>query len=107
MSVGGGGEARRLDAGKLRFDLIPQEWEEELARVLTRGAEKYEDDNWQKSIGKPESAKWRKRCLASLRRHLSAWQKGEQLDPEIGTRHLAQVACNALFLMTYDIKEAK
>lgn len=99
--------ALRFDSGKLRYDLIPPEWEEALALVLTKGAAKYADDNWQNSAGKPESFRWRRRCLASLRRHLAAWQRGEHLDPEIETRHLAQVAWNALAIMWYDIREGK
>jgi len=100
--------ALRLDDGKLRYDLIPREWEEELAKILTLGASKYADDNWKASIGKPESEMWRRRCLASLRRHLAAWQGGEHKDGELKTtRHLAHVAWNALAIMTYDIGEGK
>ena len=42
--------ALRYNAGKLKFELIPPEWLEELALILTRGAVKYADWNWVKSI---------------------------------------------------------
>lgn len=102
--------ARRDDAAKVRYDLVPHEWERQLALLLTLGARKYDDDNWQRSVGTPESAAWRRRCLASLRRHLAAWQAGEVHDPEHlphEVHHMTAVAWNALAIMWYDERERK
>ena len=40
-------EGLKHDQGKLRFDLIPPEALIELAKVLTYGASKYNDRNWE------------------------------------------------------------
>lgn len=98
-------KALRFDNDKIRYELIPCEWEEELAKILTRGAKKYADDNWKNSVNTKEHEKWVKRCLGSLRRHLAAWQKGEQIDPELGTYHMGQVAWNALVIMWYGMRK--
>jgi hypothetical protein len=87
----------RYDAGKLRMDLIPPEWEEGLAEVLTKGAEKYEPRNWE--LGMP----WSK-IIGSARRHLLKFQKGERYDPETGCHHLFMAAWNILALASYDVR---
>ncbi len=92
MSNEGGG--LRFNDGKARYDLIPPFAQEQYARVLTRGATKYGDRNWEK--GMP----WSK-ILASLERHLYAIKRGEDYDPETGELHSAHVMCNAAFLTEY------
>lgn len=105
--------AMRFNANKVRYDLIPHEWEEQLAKLLTAGALKYDDDNYKKSIGKPESAHFRKGCLASARRHLAAWQRGEMIDKELLEKsgykihHLTQASWNLLVLLLYDMREGR
>lgn len=83
----------KYDSDKLRFDLIIPEFEEEIAKVLTMGAKKYAADSWRRV---PEA---KDRYYAALRRHISAWRKGEVLDTESGLQHLAHAACNIMFLM--------
>lgn len=90
--------ALRYDSDKLRMDLIPPEWLIELARVLTKGAVKYEDNNWKKGMKYS-------RGLGSLKRHLVKWELGDTLDNETGCHHLASVAWNALALMYWDMNE--
>lgn len=85
---------KTYDAGKVRFDLIPAEWELALAQIMTMGAAKYADRNWEKGLS------WSRR-YGSLRRHLNAFWAGEDLDPESGLPHLAHIAWNALALMTF------
>jgi hypothetical protein len=85
---------KTYDAGKLRFDLIPPEWESALAAVLTKGAEKYADRNWEKGLS------WSRR-YASVRRHLNAFWAGEDLDKETGLPHLAQAAWGCLAILTF------
>lgn len=87
----------RYDEGKIRFDLIPREWEFGLAHLLTQGAKKYAPNNWKKGMA------WSK-VLASLRRHLDRWLSGENYDEETGAHHLLAVAWNALVLMSYQLR---
>jgi hypothetical protein len=39
--------------------------------------------------------------FAALLRHLFAWWRGEELDPESGLSHLAHAGCCLMFLMEY------
>ena len=87
----------RYDAGKNRLDLLPPEWEWELGKVLTAGANKYADRNWELGM------QWSK-VVGPLRRHLNRFLRGEQLDEETGCHHLAHVAWNALALLSYDLR---
>jgi hypothetical protein len=101
--------ALRKNEGKIRYDLIPVEWEEQLAKLLTAGCLKYSDRNWERSVGKPESVEWRQKCYASARRHIAAWQRGEITDPEHKEliHHLTAAAWNFLAIVFYDIREGK
>lgn len=84
----------RYDEGKLRYDLVPALAQKEYVKVLTKGAEKYADRNWEKGM------KW-SRVLASLKRHLAAIELGEDRDPETGLLHSAHIMCNAAFITQY------
>lgn len=86
--------ALRYDTNKLPYHLLPKEWEDGLTELLSIGAKKYERDNWKKGMA------W-SRCYSALRRHLSAWWGGEDLDNESGRSHLLHVAWNALVLYSY------
>lgn len=89
-------EAKKNDAGKLRYDLIPPEPLRELARVYTIGAAKYADDNWKKGLA-------RERVIAALMRHMEKYRAGEQIDAEDGQYHLSSVAWCAFTLLWYDL----
>ncbi len=80
------------DEGKPRFDLIDPEFELLLARVLTKGAETYGDNNWQDL----EDAEHR--YLAACRRHINKFSRGEILDRDSGLPHVVHAACNLMFL---------
>jgi 5'(3')-deoxyribonucleotidase len=84
----------RFNKGKLRYDLVQPNAHEEMVKVLTFGAEKYEDRNWEKGMS------W-SNVIASLKRHIAAIEKGEDYDEESGLLHAAHVACNAHFLTAY------
>ena len=84
----------KFDSDKLRFDLIPPEWEEEDAKVLTYGAIKYKPNNWRK--GEIE------RYKGAVMRHRCAYRKGEWLDPETGLSHLSHMRTNVGFLFTLE-----
>lgn len=77
-----------------RMDLIPPGALLEVARQYAWGAQKYSDWNWLKGYSYSLA-------LAAMLRHIMAWEKGEDRDPESGTHHLAAVACHAFTLMTY------
>lgn len=92
MSKDGGG--LRHNTGKTRHDLTPAYAQEQYARVITVGAQKYADRNWER--GMP----WSK-VIASLERHFQSIKAGEDYDPETGLLHSAHVMCNAAFLTEY------
>lgn len=84
----------RYNSGKLRYDLVEPVAHEEMVKVLTMGAEKYEDRNWEKGMSWSD-------VIASLKRHVAAIEKREDYDKESGLLHAAHVACNAHFLTAY------
>lgn len=90
-------EGRKYDGGKLRYDLIPVLALEEVTRVITLGAEKYDPENW-KNV--PEG---RRRYTAAAFRHIEAWRKGETTD-EIGTHHIANAISNLMFILEKELR---
>lgn len=66
----------------------------EICNVMQYGAEKYGDNNWK------QGATW-SRYFSALMRHLWAWWRGEDIDPESGFNHLAHVGANVLFIYWY------
>jgi len=94
LLTGGG---LRYNFGKLKFNLIPREWKEGLAHLLTVGSWKYDDRNWEKGMAWDET-------LACLERHLNKWLAGEIYDVETGAHHLIAVAWNALVLFSMQVR---
>lgn len=86
---------RKDDVHKLRYDLFTREALDQIAMVLTFGANKYTDRNWEKGISYG-------RVFGATMRHLWAWWGGETLDKESGISHLAHAGCNIVFLLTYE-----
>ena len=89
---------KKFDIGKLRYDLVPVEAMEEVVRVLTYGASKYGDRNWEQGMS------W-SRNYAAAHRHLKDFWKGEDLDDESGIRSLAHAIVDCLFLLDYQLKQ--
>ena len=89
---------RKFDRNKLEYGLIPPLAQQEMVRVLTFGAQKYERDNWKRV---PDS---KRRYFDAMERHIWAWKMGEQLDPESGIHHLAHAMCCLSFLFEHDVK---
>ena len=81
----------RENAGKLRWSLVDFDALEPMVRVLEFGANKYADHNWKKGQKTTE-------LTESLMRHLTAYLKGEDNDPESGLPHVGHIMCNAMFL---------
>ena len=91
-------QGRKYDGGKLRYDLIPVLALEETTRVVTKGAEKYDDENW-KLV--PEG---RRRYLSAAMRHIQQWRKGEIYDEEMGTHHIANAISNLMFILEKELQ---
>ncbi len=87
-------QGNKDDAGKLRFDLVPVMPLEAVAAIYTYGADKYDDNNWRKGI------RWGRVFGASMR-HLWAFWRGEDYDPESGLPHLAHAAFGCLTLLEF------
>lgn len=86
------------DQGKERWNLMPFDALREIAKVFTKGANKYSDRNWEKGLdySRPYSA---------LQRHLAAWwEDREENDSEWGLSHLAHAGCCLLMLLAYQIR---
>lgn len=90
-------EGLRFDDGKPRYDLVPPEALESLAKVLSYGANKYAQRNWEKGM------KWG-RVFGSLMRHLWKWWSPfhSDTDEETGFSHLDHALCNVAFLIAYE-----
>lgn len=84
-------EGQKFDTEKPRLDLVPPRAVLAIAEVLTFGAGKYGDRNWEQGIKHG-------RLYAAAQRHLLAYQSGEDLDPESGLPHIAHAACNLAML---------
>lgn len=89
-----GKEGVKADVDKLHFDLLPPRALEEVVKVYTMGAKKYEPWNWAKGMH------W-SRILAAMLRHTFAWMRGEDDDAESGVNHMAHVAWGCLTLLEY------
>ena len=87
----------KFDGDKIRMDLIPPECIEEVGKVLTFGAKKYDDDNWKHVENMND------RYYAAVLRHLLAYRKGEKLDEESGLSHLSHAATGLFFLIWSEI----
>lgn len=88
------GSGARYNAGKVDLSLIPLVTLEDEARVWMHGAKKYAKNNWMKGMD------W-DIPLACALRHLAAFQRGEDTDPESGLPHIAHAMCNLRMLTLY------
>lgn len=100
-------EGYKADESKVRMDLIPPEFIFATADILTFGAEKYSDRNWEKGM------KWGRPFGAAMR-HLWAWWGGKTVtnknfllgdfDAETRRSHLWHAACCLAFLIAYEAR---
>jgi len=88
------GEAVKHDHGKPDYSLIPTEALDEIAAVWTFGEKKYAAFNWANGF------EWR-RPLAAALRHIYAFLRGEDNDPESGLSHLAHAVCCLMMVLTF------
>lgn len=88
--------AVKADSGKTDWSLLPIESVEEILKVLEFGATKYDDWNWSTGNGFSYT-----RVFNATMRHLWAWFRGEDNDPETGLSHWAHAGCNVLFMLHF------
>ena len=82
------GGVRRSDR-KPRFDLIPFEFLESVAEVLTRGAARYGPYNWKRGQKDFFLDAWNHAFV-----HLQKFKEGDRSED-----HLAHLACNVAFMV--------
>jgi hypothetical protein len=87
--------AIKYDSQKPRMDLLPLDVLEGVAEVLQFGATKYGDYNFAKGMKYS-------RLLAATLRHISSFQRGEDIDKESGLLHLNHAICSLIFLSFYE-----
>jgi len=104
----GKGDGMRYNQGKLRYDLVHPQAHADMVDVLTYGATKYADRNWENGFS------WTS-VIASAKRHLAAIEAGEDYDTDpncqgcidgncknhSGRLHVANLACNVHFLNAF------
>ncbi|KKL12261.1 hypothetical protein LCGC14_2537540 [marine sediment metagenome] len=93
-------EGTKHDQGKLRYDLIPPDVMDEVAFVLTHGAQKYGDRNWELGIE-------HSRTIAAAERHIAAFKAREQLDADGNTHHLANAIVELMFTLAHDLRSTE
>jgi hypothetical protein len=84
-----------LRAG-LRIDLLPFSLVRAATDILTIGAKKYEERNWEKGMA------WSRPFNACIRHLFAWWFLRENLDPETGKSHLHHAVTNIAFLIEYE-----
>lgn len=116
--------ARRYNKGKLRYELVPTTPLAAVADVYTRGAHKYSiyrdkdgkefrgseiplSEAYKYELIDDGADNWRKGMpwldmLASIERHIQQWKSGEDIDQDLGTKHLANAAWGLLGLLEYE-----
>ncbi len=88
-------QAMKFDADKLPLHLLSTEALNQTAAVLAFGAQKYAEHNWRQGFA------W-SRPLSAAMRHITAFNAGEDKDPESGLSHLAHAACCIMFLLEFE-----
>lgn len=98
-------EGRKDDQEKVRLELFPSEALFAVSQVLTFGAKKYADRNWEKGMA------W-SRVFGAAMRHAWSWWAGRSptsknfafgsCDEETKFSHLWHLGCCVAFLITYE-----
>lgn len=94
-------EGTKKDEGKARFELLDYGVLAAVARILTNGAKKYTDRNWEKGISYG-------RVFGAAQRHLAAYwtthlDGGDGINHADGSEsHLDHAICELMFLSAYE-----
>jgi hypothetical protein len=91
-------EATKYDEGKEDWSQLPIIAIRPVVRVLQFGAKKYGPFGYMNGKG----MKW-SRVYSAAQRHLTAWQEGEDRDPESGELHLCHTIACCLMLICYQL----
>lgn len=91
----------KRDEGKLRYNQLPVQALEELAKVFHFGAEKYGDRTYLKVDN------FHDRYLSAAMRHLQAYRMCEKLDSESGLHHTAHAAACLMIILEADLLEGR
>ena len=84
--------AVKFDQSKPQWDLLPLDALDDVAKVFSYGATKYEKLNWLNGMRYG-------RFIAATFRHIRDFWLGEDNDKESGHPHLAHAAANILMLL--------
>ena len=82
---------KKFDSEKPMLYLLPPKSINEVGKVLTYGAQKYDPENWRKVDD------LQNRYTSAALRHIFAHMEGEEDDKETGLSHLAHAMCCLLF----------
>ena len=85
----------KYDNNKPDYSLIPPHALDDVANVLTYGAQKYDRNNWL------ELDNLNERYFAAAQRHMWAIQRGETHDDETGIHHSAHAICCMMFMLEF------
>lgn len=89
-----GDAMKEMEGKRANMALIPPQLLEILAEHYQSGADKYAPNNWLEGMDFSK-------IYNSMQRHAMAFWRGEEIDPETNSPHLAAVAWNALTLLWY------
>jgi len=92
-------EGKKLDTGKLEWDLLPLSMLTDIVKVLMFGKEKYSKNNWKKV------KEARVRYINAALRHITSYQEQEIFDSESKLPHLAHACCCLIFILWFDRKK--
>lgn len=84
--------ALRHNKDKIPLSMIPAHALEEIGKIFAFGAQKYSRNNWRRGLS------WNE-LVDSCLRHISAFQQGQDVDPESKQLHIAHAATNLLMLI--------
>lgn len=87
--------ARAVADGKAPLEYLEPIADEGEARVLFAGANKY----GRRNFVNPDTEMHWSTYLGSMRRHLNALHRGEDIDPDTGEHHLAHIRANTAVLL--------
>ena len=91
----------KFDSEKPKMYLLPPKPTVEVAKVLTFGAAKYDEENWRKL----EDAQ--KRYSGGALRHIFSHLDGELQDPETNLSHLAHAICCLMFKLELELENGE
>lgn len=82
------------DSGKVLLHLLPADVLKSVAEVFTYGAKKYGHENFYNDMNNLKYSRY----LNAAKRHLLAWEQGENLDEESELHHLDHCITSLMFL---------